>query len=80
MSSKRNPSATRVDLRPRRYYDAFEADYITEDMAAQNRKVARNLRHLERTGKVLDKNFAPEDVKQAMGTTDGGEIHAEAVQ
>mmetsp|Transcript_15781 Transcript_15781/g.48850 ORF Transcript_15781/g.48850 Transcript_15781/m.48850 type:complete len:1528 (+) Transcript_15781:623-5206(+) len=65
-----------MTLYENQYYDAFEADYITEDMAAQNRKVARNLRHLERTGKTLDKNFAPEDVKQALGTTDGGEIRA----
>ena len=25
------------------YYDEFESEFITEDMAAQNRRVARNL-------------------------------------
>ena len=26
------------------YYDEFESEFITEDMAAQNRRIARNLR------------------------------------
>jgi len=52
------------------YYDEFESEFITEDMAAQNRRIARNLRNIEQTGKALDKNFSPEDVKNAVGTND----------
>ena len=50
--------------------DEFESEFITEDMAAQNRRIARNLRNIEQTGKALDKNFSPEDVKNAVGTND----------
>ena len=58
-------------------YDDFESEYITDDMAAQNRRIARNLRSLEQTGKAADKNFSPDDLKNAVGVEDPSASNAD---
>jgi len=43
-------------------YDTFEQDFVTEETSAQTRRVARNMRSLEKTGKVDDASFDPNEV------------------
>ncbi|KAH8053177.1 hypothetical protein JL722_9845 [Aureococcus anophagefferens] len=44
-------------------YDTFEQDFVTEETSAQTRRVARNMRSLEKTGKVDDASFDPNEMK-----------------
>ena len=45
-------------------YDTFEQDFVTEETSAQTRRVARNMRSLEKTGKVDDASFDPNEVHE----------------
>ena len=51
-------------------HDEFESEFIGRYGGAKWKRIARNLRNIEQTGKALDKNFSPRHREERRRTND----------